>query len=153
MKSTTLASPFDPNSPQITTTNARRHNQMKSKLAKPYREDVGRIIVEILHKSKNEQPKVHFLLVENDQPLHIKVDTLGYSESEYHQTCYLYAIANQWIRTNHSDIDKGYFRTMFDITRDILQRRKANLLVVVVNGYICEGHIISPIPSPKGFGV
>jgi len=150
--SNTDSSTIDFNSPQLTTTNGAHHKQMTGKLVKPYRKEIERTCQKIQDESKNKQPKVHFLLFENDQPLHIEFNLLGYSESEYHKICFAYAVGNRWIRTNHSDFDKQYFRFMSDLTRGILQRKKSHHLVVVVNGYICECVIISTNASPKGFG-
>jgi len=147
--STTLASSFDPNSPQLFTTNAAEHQQIVCKLVEPYWKEIARTSRKIRDVSKNEQPKVHFLICENDQPFHIEFNTLGYSESEYHEMCFLYAIRNHWIRTDQSDLDRQCFRSLSDFVQRNLQKMKSHLLVVVVDGYVCC--LINPTPSPTGY--
>jgi len=152
MKSTTLVSPFDPNSPQLTTTNDSRHKQMVSKLSKPYRKEIERTCQKIQDESKNKQPKVYFLICENDNTVLCRIDPFGKSEFKYPITCLTYAVGSGWIRTDSSSSDMEIFYGMSEAIRGVL-RKKDHCLVVVVNGYICDCVIISPNASPKGFGV
>jgi len=147
-----MNSTIDFNSPQLTTTNAPIHKKLVDKMRKPYMKEIERVCQEIQDESKNKKPKVHFLIYENDQPLQIEFNCVGYTESDYHKVCFAYAIQNHWIRTNESDLDKEYFLYMSNLTRGVLQKKKSHLLVVVVDGYICMEVIISPKSSPNGFG-
>ena len=149
---TTQLPAFDFNSPQITTTNPRIHKQKVNKLAKPYMKEMERVCQEIRDECKNKKPKVHFLLCDKEQALHIHFDCVGYAEDEYHEVCFAYAVEKRWIRTNYSDFDMEIFRSMSNLTRGVLQKKKSHLLVLVVDGYICMNAIISPNASPKGFG-
>jgi len=149
--STIFSPAIDFNSAQITTTKGTIHKQMVRKLAKPHLKEIERVCREIQDESKNKKPKVHFLIYENDQPLKIELNCVGYAESEYHIKCVSYAVENRWIRTDDSDFDKQYLISMCKFVQGVLQKKKSHLLVVVVDGYICRCDIITPNASPTGY--
>jgi len=156
MKSTTLSTPFDPNSPQLINTNFDIHLFMVQRFDKPYKQVIKQEMDSIFDKYKNQKPMVHLLAINNgklkttvvEHPINMNGDHIG-NPFIYEKVWFDYLLLSGLIRTDFSESDNDCLYSFYRCVTGIL-RCHNHALVVTVDGYICRVLEVPAIKMPKG---